>query len=158
MGGVVFFMPRKDRRYKPRKNMDEVPEINPRSYKLNKTLTKKMCKYIEEGNYITTACKLCGIERHTHYDWMKHGKKGIKPFKDYYLAIEEAKARAEASMVDVVTSSALVDGNVGSAQWWLARVHPDRWGKKDRVEAKVDTSQKIEIVTVSPESTDKEEE
>lgn len=68
-------MPRKDRRYKPRKNMDEVPEINPRSYKLNKTLTKKMCKYIEEGNYITTACKLCGIERHTHYDWMKHGKK-----------------------------------------------------------------------------------
>lgn len=46
------------------------------------------------------------------------------------MAIEEAKAKAEASMVDVVTSSALVDGNVGSAQWWLARVHPDRWGKK----------------------------
>nr|WP_278459133.1 hypothetical protein [Methanobrevibacter smithii] len=61
-------------------------------------------------------------------------------------------------MVDVVTSSALVDGNVGSAQWWLARVHPDRWAKKDRVEAKVDTSQKIEIVTVSPERLDKEDE
>lgn len=74
------------------------------------------------------------------------------------MAIEEAKAKAEASMVDVVTSSALVDGNVGSAQWWLARVHPDRWGKKDHVEAKVDTSQKIEIVTVSPESNDKKDE
>jgi hypothetical protein len=143
-------LPRKDRRYKPRKNMDEVPEINPKSYKLNKTLTKKMCKYIEEGNYISTACKLCGIERHTHYDWIKYGKKGIKPFKEYYLAIEEAKAKAEASMVDVITSSALEDGNVGASQWWLARMYPDRWAKKDRVEAKVDTSQKIEIVTVSP--------
>jgi hypothetical protein len=130
--------------------MDEVPEINPKSYKLNKTLTKKMCKYIEEGNYISTACKLCGIERHTHYDWIKYGKKGIKPFKEYYLAIEEAKAKAEASMVDVITSSALEDGNVGASQWWLARMYPDRWAKKDRVEAKVDTSQKIEIVTVSP--------
>lgn len=130
--------------------MDEVPEINPKSYKLNKTLTKKMCKYIEEGNYISTACKLCGIERHTHYDWIKYGKKGIKPFKEYYLSIEEAKAKAEASMVDVITSSALEDGNVGASQWWLARMYPDRWAKKDRVEAKVDTSQKIEIVTVSP--------
>ena len=130
--------------------MDEIPEINPKSYKLNKTLTKKMCKYIEEGNYISTACKLCGIERHTHYDWIKYGKKGIKPFKEYYLAIEEAKAKAEASMVDVITSSALEDGNVGASQWWLARMYPDRWAKKDRVEAKVDTSQKIEIVTVSP--------
>lgn len=144
-------MPRKDRRYKPRKNMDEIPEINPKSYKLNKTLTKKMCKYIEEGNYISTACKLCGIERHTHYDWIKYGKKGIKPFKDYYLAIEEAKAKAEASMVDVITSSALEDGNVGSAQWWLSRVYPDRWSKKDKLDAKVNSTQKIEIITVSSE-------
>ena len=41
---------------------------------------------------------------------------------------------------------------------WLVFIHPDRWATKDRVEAKVDTSQKIEIVTVSPESTDKEDE
>lgn len=150
-------MPRKDRRYKPRKNMDEVPEINPKSYKLNKKLTKKMCKYIEEGNYITTACKLCNIERRTHYEWLKYGKKNIQPFKDYYLAIEEAKAKAEASMVDVVTNSALADNNIGAAQWWLARVHPERWGKRDKIEAKVDNTQKIEIVTVSPESNDKED-
>ena len=89
---------------------------------------------------------------------MKYGKKGINPFKDYYLAIEEAKARAEASMVDVVTSSALVDGNVGSAQWWLARVHPDRWVKIDRIEAKVDNTQKIEIVTVKPDDTEEDSE
>lgn len=138
--------------------MDEVPEINPKSYKLNKTLTKKMCKYIEEGNYISTACKLCGIERHTHYDWIKYGKKGIKPFKDYYLAIEEAKAKAEASMVDVITSSALEDGNVGASQWWLARMYPDRWAKREKIDAKVDNSQKIEIVTVSTKSGNEEQE
>lgn len=150
-------MPRKDRRFKPRKNMDEVPEINPKSYKLNKTLTKKMCKYIEEGNYITTSCKLCGLDRDTHYNWLKYGKKGIKPFDEYYHAIEKAKAKAEASMLDVVTSSALEDGNVGASQWWLARMHPDHWGRKDKVEAKVDNTQKIEIVTVSPDDENTEE-
>ena len=149
-------MPRRDRRFHP--SNPDAREINPRSYKLNKTLTNKMCKCIEEGNYISTACKMCGIRRHTHYDWMKHGKKGIKPFKEYYDRIEEAKAKAEMNMVGVVHDSAVVDGNVGAAQWWLARMHPDRWAKKDRIEAKVDTSQKIEIVTVSPsnESSDDE--
>lgn len=149
-------MPRRDRRFHP--SNPDAREINPRSYKLNKTLTKKMCKCIEEGNYISTACKLVGIERHTHYDWMKYGKKGIKPFKDYYDAVNEAKARAEANMVEVVHDSAILDKNIGAAQWWLARMHPERWAKKDRVEAKVDTSQKIEIVTVSPSNDESEEE
>lgn len=148
--------PRLDKRYAY--GNPDAREINPVSYKLNKKLTDEMCKYIEEGNTITNACRLAGIDRHTHYNWVRNGKKGIRPFKDYYDRIEKAKGLAEDGMVNVVRESAIVDGNVGAAQWWLSRRYPDSWGKKERVEAKVDNSQKIEIVTVKTDDAEEDSE
>jgi hypothetical protein len=47
---------------------------------------------------------------------------------------------------------------VGASQWWLARMYPDRWAKREKIDAKVDNSQKIEIVTVSTKSSNEEQE
>jgi hypothetical protein len=49
------------------------------------------------------------------------------------------------------------NGNVGVIQWWLARMHPQRWERTERIKAEVDNTQTINIVKFSDKHKDKEE-
>ena len=45
--------------------------------KLTPKLQKKLIKYIENGNYIVTACKAVGINKLTYYRWVQRGTKAL---------------------------------------------------------------------------------
>ena len=79
---------------------------------------------------------------------MKKGKKGIRPYDEYYEMVEQAKAGAEVDMATRIHDSG-VNGNVGADMWKLQRMFPNRWGNAQRQEIKVDNTQKIEIVKYS---------
>ena len=127
----------------------EKAEANPESVKgnprvLNLRKIKSICNLIRAGNYVKTSVKANDINYNTFLDGMNKGKKGIKPYDEYYRLIEQAKAEFEAGAVSKISESG-ADGNVGAYMWMLPRMYPQRWGKVNRQEVKVDNTQQITI-------------
>lgn len=108
----------------------------------------RIIKSIKNGNYEKQAVISAGVNYNTHLTWKQKGKKGIRPYDEYYERIEQAKAECETEIVDALNES-IKNGNTGVAQWMLSRKYPKRWEKTERVEAKVDNTQRIEIVKYS---------
>lgn len=119
----------------------------------------KALKSIEKGNYEKQAVISAGLNYHTWLTWKRKGKKGIKPYDEFLAKLEQSKSKAETDIVDILNES-IQQGNTGVAQWMLSRKYPKRWEKTERVEAKIDNTQKIELVRYSDkkkEEKDKEE-
>ena len=115
---------------------------------ISRSKIEEICRIIRAGNYVKQSVLVCGVSYNTFRDYMKKGKKGIRPYDEYYEMVEQAKAGAETDMSNRINESAK-NGNVGADMWKLSRMFPNRWGQTKRVEAKVDNSQKIEIVKYS---------
>ena len=126
---------------------------NPRA--LNDTKIKKICNLIACGNYVKTSVKACDVNYNTFISCMNKGKKGVQPYEDWYYQIEKAKADAEIGMSMRIHESA-ENGNIGADMFKLQRMFPQRWGLQQRVEAKIDNSQKIEIVKYSDKEKNEE--
>lgn len=117
----------------------------------------KALRMIEKGNYEKQSVISAGINYNTWLTWKNKGKKGIRPYDEFYEKIERSKAKAETDIVDILNES-VQQGNTGVAQWMLSRKYPKRWEKTERVEAKIDNSQKIEIVRFSDKKEEKDKE
>lgn len=113
----------------------------------------RICEIIRCGNYVKQSVLACGVNYSTFNEYMRKGKKGIRPYDEYYGMIEQAKAEAEVDMALRIHESA-ESGNVGADMWKLQRMFPNRWGNAQRQEIKVDNTQKIELIRFS----DKKEE
>ena len=113
----------------------------------------RICGIIRAGNYVKQSVLFCGVNYNTFQNYMKKGKKGIRPYDEYYEMVEQAKAGAEIDMSTRIAESG-ENGNVGADMWKLQRMFPNRWGNAQRQEIKVDNTQKIELVRYS----DKEKE
>lgn len=53
-------------------------------------------------------------------------------------AIEKAEGEAEATYTKLVADAAVSPKNWTAAAWWLERRHPDDFGRRDRLDVKVD--------------------
>lgn len=115
---------------------------------INRERMEAICNLIRCGNYVKTSVKACGVNYNTYLDYMKKGKKGISPYDEYYEMQEQAKAEFESGAITSITDSGK-EGNIGAYMWLLPRMYPQRWGKTQRQEIKVDNSQRIELVRVS---------
>ena len=134
-------------------NPDEV-KGNPRAS--TKKKMESICNLIRCGNYVKTSVKANDVNYNTYLSCMRKGKQGISPYDEYYAMQEKAKADFEAGAISKIAESGS-DGNIGAYMWMLPRMYPQRWGKVNRQEVKVDNAQKIEIVKFS-EVNKKEEE
>lgn len=115
---------------------------------ISKGKIEKICNTIRAGNYVKTSVIANGCNYNTFMDYMRKGKKGIRPYDEYYEMVEMAKAGFESDAVSTISDSGK-DGNIGAYMWMLPRMFPQRWGTVQRQEVKVDNSQKIEIVRFS---------
>ena len=67
---------------------------------------------------------------------MAEGEKGAPQSSvDFRRQVLEAEKAAEIRAVALVMKAAVNDPR--HAEWWLERKHPDRWGRKDRLQAEV---------------------
>jgi hypothetical protein len=112
------------------------------------TKMEHTCRTIRAGNYVKQSVIANGCNYNTFMDYMHKGKKGIRPYDEYYEMVEQAKAGAEIDMSNRITESA-ENGNVGADMWKLQRMFPNRWASTQRIEQKVDNTQKIELVRFS---------
>lgn len=141
------------------------PKISPKTGKrrkgkpreMNGHKVNKIVELIKQGNYVKQAVISAGVKYQTHLSWMTKGKKGIKPYDEYFERIERAKSESETDLVGALHDS-IEQGNVGIAQWMLSRKFPKRWEKTERSEVKVDNTQKIEIVKFSDKEKENKEE
>ena len=124
---------------------DEV-KGNPRALSMAKM--KKICNLIRCGNYVKTSVTACDVNYNTYLSCMRKGKQGISPYDEYYAMQEEAKAQFESGAVSKIAESG-EQGNIGAYMWMLPRMYPNRWGKVNRQEVKVDNKQEIQIVKFS---------
>lgn len=116
----------------------------------------KVCEKIKEGNFVKQSCIAVGLNYSSFRQMLSQGKKGIRPYNKYYKQVEMAKAQAETDKIEILHRE-MENGNVGVIQWWLARMHPQRWERTERIKAEVDNTQTINIVRFSDKNKDKEE-
>lgn len=126
-----------------------------RPKKLTPKIKKAIIEAVERGNYVETAAALAGISKTTLYDWMKRGAREAdrldrfpdeevdpneRPFMDFSNALTRAMAVAEDRDVQNIDKAALEDWKASA--WRLERRNPERWGKKESLNAKLEHSGK----------------
>lgn len=108
-----------------------------RPNKLTKEMQDKLCAYIAEGQYITTACRLVGVDYATMRRWILQGEQDMSgKFYEFQEAISQAEALAEAERVKLILQAGKYDDWKANA-WYLERKFPEKWGRKDRVDSHV---------------------
>lgn len=104
--------------------------------KLTPELQKTICNYIEHGVPMTNAAHISGICNSTFYNWYGRGRKAKSGrFRDFYNAIQEAKAKAIALRVENIRKAG-EDGSWQADAWWLERMDPENFSRKDNVNVK----------------------
>ena len=111
--------------------------------KLTDKLCDEICNDIKAGVPIIHAAIAHGIGQSTFYDWYNAGKKaksGNK--KKFYDKVEEAKSVAITLRARRIYKAGETSWQADA--WWLERVDPDNFGRKDthRIEADVTTEHK----------------
>jgi len=83
------------------------------------------------GNTRTAAAAYAEVHRDTLYEWLND-----PTFSD---AVEKAEADAEARFLGQIAKAA-ADGTWTAAAWWLERRRGDAYGKRERIDSKVEMS------------------
>lgn len=95
--------------------------------KYSPEIVQELIKYIEAGNYVTTACQAVGICRESYYQWLKDDDK--IDITDEIIAKAEAKAIAR--NVLIIQNAAKESWQAGA--WFLERKDYKGWGKKEQI-------------------------
>lgn len=103
--------------------------------KLTPELQDKIIKYIKAGSYIKEACKAVGIGESTYYDWLKWGKEDKKPYSEFSELTKQAEATGELTILLEIRQQVKKDWHAGMEI--LGRKYPDRWGRKDYMQANI---------------------
>ncbi len=114
-----------------------------RKTKLTPELQEQIVKYIEAGNFAKDACQAAGIGETTFYKWLKKGKEGIEPFREFQESIKKARAKSIIRNTLVIKTAA--KNSWQAAACWLERVSHKDWGKKAMYGEIEDSPIKIEI-------------
>ncbi len=110
-----------------------------RKTKLTPELQEKLVSIIMDGNYISTACQACGIDKSQFYRWLQKGdKEGKGIYYDFCSAIKKAEAEAEATLVRIVKGAA--PKNWSAAMAILERRYPDSWSQVRRGTVNIDVT------------------
>ena len=119
-----------------------------RPLKLDRRITDQIVVFIRAGNFTDTAARASGISPSTFYMWQQKGQAAVAvadetgrrvpapdvPFVEFALAVEKARAEAEATMVLRIVQAAVDPKTWQAAAWYLERVNRERWGKSTRTE------------------------
>jgi len=105
--------------------------------KLTDKLCEEICNDIKAGVPIIHAAIAHGISQTTFYDWYNQGKEAKSGAKrNFYLKVEEAKSVAITLRARRIYKAG--ETNWQADAWWLERVDPENFGRKEKVEAKIE--------------------
>ena len=117
--------------------------------KLTDELCDNICKDIKEGVPIVHASVANGISTSTFYSWYDKGKEAKSgKYKKFYDEINEARSVAVTLRAKRVYKAG--ETSWQAAAWWLERVDPENFGRKDKMEVKSDNTNTNVNMEVKP--------
>lgn len=129
-----------------------------RPTKISPEICEDIVKYIKAGNYPEVAASLAGVSRKTFYNWLKKGHKSKSNgvYKQFLHSIKKAESYAEAAAVERIRKAG--EDNWQALAWWMERKHPDKWGRKQRVEMEHsgEVKQEVKLHITDPEFMEQE--
>ena len=116
--------------------------------KLTDQLCDEICNDIKAGVPIKHASISHGISESTFYNWFDKGKEAKSgKFKKFYDKIQEAKSVAITLRARRIYKAG--ESNWQADAWWLERVDPDNFGRKDThkidMDAKADVNAQVSM-------------
>lgn len=87
---------------------------------------QKMAKYLAKGLKINEACILAGVSKRELTEM-----RCDVTFEEF---VQKSQARLEADQLDNITEAGEIDWKASA--WFLERVYPEKYGKKDTIEHK----------------------
>ena len=105
-----------------------------RQTKLTPELIEEAYELMKEGHYARTVLQYLGIGEATWYRWLSEGEQeeeGLK--REFREAIKKAETEAEIRNVKFLQEAAITDWK--AAMTYLERKFPERWGRRERVDA-----------------------
>lgn len=109
-----------------------------RPTKLTPKLQQEICASLLSGAYIETASALHGVTKQTLYEWFKRGNQGEAPYDGFIDAVKRVEAQSETIAINRINTAAEDPKNWTAAAWRLERKHPERWGRRDKVDLTID--------------------
>lgn len=120
--------------------------------KLTDELCDNICKDIKEGVPIVHASVANGISTSTFYSWYDKGKKAKSgKYKKFYDEVKEARSVAIKLRAKRVYKAGETSWQADA--WWLERMAPESFARKDMMEVKSDNTNTN--VNMEVKSTDK---
>ena len=117
--------------------------------KLTDELCNNICKDIKEGVPIVHASVANGISTSTFYSWYDKGKEAKSgKYKKFYDEINEARSVAVTLRAKRVYKAGETSWQADA--WWLERVDPENFGRKDKMEVKSDNTNTNVNMEVKP--------
>lgn len=110
-----------------------------RPLELTPQLRDQLAKLISLGIPVRVACQAEGIGKTAYYEWRSRGAAGEEPYASFFAAINAARAKSEASITLNLISATKTDWR--AAAWWLEKLRPNRYGKRQTVVLKKHPSQ-----------------
>lgn len=112
--------------------------------KLTDHLCDEICNDIKAGVPIKHASIAHGISESTFYNWFDKGKEAKSgKFRKFYDKIQEAKSVAITLRARRIYKAG--ETSWQSDAWWLERVDPENFGRKDTHKVDMKTNQKVQV-------------
>ncbi len=101
--------------------------------KLTAAIQSRIVSAILAGNYLCVAAKFAGIPAETLSRWLTRGEqKPNSVYGKFHQAVKDAEAQAEVRVVAKLNQH--MEESWQACMTYLERKHPDRWGRKSKVE------------------------
>lgn len=117
-----------------------------RPSKFSLEIQEAVCKTLQYGVDVETACRREGISQATYYRWRKQGEEGTEPFASFLAATEQAMSTVEMKVTAQILRASQTQWQAGA--WWLRF---RKTGGKQQVELTGPNGQPI-TGTLSPET------
>lgn len=113
-----------------------------RPSKLTPEVQTLVVEMLQAGNFIETAAAAAGIDRDTIRQWLKRGARAKSgKFRRFRDEVVKAMAESEAGLIALVGNAAIggdgVRGQWQAAAWLLERKFPEKYARRQKIEAKV---------------------
>jgi len=103
----------------------------------------RLCAEMESLGFVGAACARAGVVKSTVQDWVARGERGEEPFATFAARWAQARARANAVLLDHVRGAS-AGGDWKAAAWLLERASPDEYPREPSVTVTTHVHQGVE--------------
>lgn len=95
----------------------------------------RILQVLEAGNTRRAAAAYVGIDPDTFSNWMRR-------YSDFSDRVCKAEASAEVQAVAIIRKG-IQSGDTNDAKWWLERRRPEDYGRRDKIELRIDIEERV---------------